>query len=155
MINVPDKKIDKTYQQAAAQELLNRQRCRGSLISYAQAVDVPGRPVSDDPDEWVFSSVESGLSAHHIYMLGIMEQVINHQIPRAMFFLPPGSAKSTYGSVVAPTWAMGKYPGIKIILASYGSDLARKHGRRARQLAKTPRYKATWGATISQESRLI
>jgi hypothetical protein len=69
-----------------------------------------------------------------------------------MLFLPPGSGKSSFGSVVAPVWAMGKFPGTKIILASYGSDLARKHGRRARQIARSPEFKAYFNTTISADT---
>ncbi len=108
--------------------------------------------MSDDPDEWLFHPIETGLAAHHVYMLNVMERVISGELPRAMFFLPPGSAKSTYGSVVSPTWAMGKYPGLKIILASYGSDLARRHGRRARQIAKSEHFKALFSTQISQDT---
>ena len=32
--------------------------------------------------------------------------------PETMMFLPPGSAKSTYATVVAPTHAMGARPGM-------------------------------------------
>lgn len=133
-------------------EAQRRKRARASLLGYAQAIDVPGAPVSDDPDEWLFHPVETGLAAHHKIMLQVMEAVITRKLPRAMFFLPPGSAKSTYGSVVAPTWAMGKWPGTKIILASYGSDLARKHGRRARQIARSPQYRRIFGAGLSSET---
>lgn len=136
----------------AAAELLKRKRARASLLDYAKAIDVPGRPVSADPDEWVFEPIETGLAAHHILMLDTMEKVILGQLPRAMFFLPPGSAKSTYGSVVAPTWAMGKFPGTKIILSSYGQDLARKNGRRARQIARSPEYKSFFKCGISQDT---
>lgn len=108
--------------------------------------------MSEDPDEWVFRPVETGLSAHHVLMLNVIEKVINGIYPRAMFFLPPGSAKSTYGSVVAPAWAMGKYPGMKIILSSYGSDLSRKHGRRARQVARSPEFSAIFNTKISSDT---
>jgi hypothetical protein len=137
---------------AAAQELLRRQRSRNSLVDFAKAIDVPGRPVSEDPDEWLFSKVETGLAEHHVLILEVIEKVMLGEIPRAMLFLPPGSAKSSYASVVAPTWAMGKFPGTKIILASYGSDLARKHGRRARQIAKSPIFKDIFNTTISAET---
>lgn len=138
--------------QEAAIELLKRRKARTSLVDYAKAIDVPGRPASEDPDEWVFLPVETGLADHHVLVLNIIEQVILGEIPRAMFFLPPGSAKSTYGSVVAPTWAMGRQDDTKIILTSYGSDLARKHGRRARQIAKSPQYRNIFGAKISSET---
>lgn len=69
-----------------------------------------------------------------------------------MVFMPPGSAKSTYASVVFPSWVMGKSPGTKIILASYGSDLARKHGRKTRQIVKTKKYQAIFSTALSSES---
>ena len=113
---------------------------------------MPGRPVSDDEDEWVFHPIETGLAAHHVLMLSVMGRVITGELPRAMFFLPPGASKSSYGSVVAPTWAMGRTPDLKIILASYGADLARKHGRRARQIVRSPQYKNITGSTISSDT---
>ena len=108
--------------------------------------------MSEDPDEWIFQPIETGLAVHHTLMLEVMEKVITGSIPRAMFFLPPGSAKSTFGSVVTPAWAMGKYPGMKIILASYGSDLARKHGRRARQVARSAEFSDIFNTKISSDT---
>jgi predicted phage terminase large subunit-like protein len=69
-----------------------------------------------------------------------------------MMFLPPGSAKSTYGTVVGPTWAMGENPGFKVIGVSYGSDLARKFGRRMRSIVKQRAYNALFNTTLSSES---
>jgi hypothetical protein len=69
-----------------------------------------------------------------------------------MLFLPPGSAKSTYATVVAPTFYMGKNPDFKVIGASYGSDLARKFGRRMRSIAKQKKYENLFSATLSADS---
>jgi predicted phage terminase large subunit-like protein len=139
-------------QQAAARELLRRRRGRASLAGYAQAIEIPGKPASDDPDEWLFQPVETGLAAHHLLILQAIERAASQRYGRFMLFLPPGSAKSTYASVVAPTYFMGRNPGTKIILASYGSDLARKHGRRARQIVRSPQFASLFGATISKDS---
>lgn len=139
-------------QAAAARELLRRRRGRASLIGFANAIEVPGKPASDDPDEWLFQPVETGVAAHHLVLLQAIERAATRRYGRFMVFMPPGSAKSTYASVVAPTYFMGKNPGTKIILASYGSDLARKHGRRARQIVRSSSYAALWGATISKDS---
>lgn len=73
-------------------------------------------------------------------------------IRRLMVFMPPGSAKSTYTSVVFPTWFMGRRPESRIILASYASDIARKQGRRARQIVRSPAYASVFGASISNET---
>lgn len=69
-----------------------------------------------------------------------------------MIFMPPGSAKSTYGSVVVPSYFMGVKPGFRVIAVSYGSDLARKMGRRTRSIVKQLRYTALFGGTLSDES---
>ncbi|MFN9051421.1 MAG: phage terminase large subunit [Pseudanabaena sp.] len=139
-------------QQAAARELLRRRRGRASLAGYANAIEIPGKPASDDPDEWLFKPVESGVAAHHLLVLQAIERAAATRYGRFMIFMPPGSAKSTYASVVAPTYFMGKQPGTKIILASYGSDLARKHGRRARQIVRSPQFASLFGCTISKDS---
>lgn len=132
--------------------MLRRRRARASLLGFAQSIEVPGRPVSDDPDEWLFHPVETGLAAHHRLILETAERIATTPYGRAMFLFPPGSAKSTLCSVVLPTYIMGKNPGTRIILASYGADLARKHGRRARQIARSGAYEAIFDAALSSES---
>jgi len=69
-----------------------------------------------------------------------------------MLFMPPGSAKSTYGSVVVPSWVMGRTPGYRMIGVSYASDLARKLGRRTRSIVRQGAYKTLFGTEISQDS---
>lgn len=138
--------------QEAAAELLRRRKARTSLAAYANAIDVPGKPASDDEDEWLFHPIETTVAAHHRLIMEALQQIAVTPYGRLMLFLPPGSAKSTYASVVFPTWEMGRKPGSKIILASYGSDLARRHGRRARQIVRSPKYQGIFGAGISSET---
>jgi predicted phage terminase large subunit-like protein len=130
---------------AAARELLRRRRARGSLVAYANAIEVPGRPVGDDPEAWLFQPVETSVAAHHRLLLEAFERTTQRRHGRLMVFMPPGSAKSTYCSVVAPTAYMGATPDRRVILASYGSDLARRHGRRSRQVVQQPAYSGIWG----------
>jgi predicted phage terminase large subunit-like protein len=138
--------------QAAARELLRRRRARASLVAYANAIEVPGKPASDEPDEWLFQPIETSVTAHHRLLLEAIERTAARRHGRLMVFMPPGSAKSTYTSVVAPTYLMGKHPGYRIILASYGSDLARRHGRRARQICRQSGYSAIFGAGIAADT---
>lgn len=42
-----------------------------------------------------------------------------------------------------------------MILASYGSDLARKHGRRSRQVARSGEYQGIFGTVLSSESGAV
>jgi predicted phage terminase large subunit-like protein len=61
-----------------------------------------------------------------------------------MIFAPPGSAKSSYASVVAPAWALAKWPGYRIILASYASDIAERHSRKCRALCRQEAHVSIW-----------
>lgn len=135
--------------QAAAQELLRRRRARRSLIDYAKYIEVPGAPVTEQDDEENFSPVETQLAPHHEIILSATQRCIERPRGRTMLFLPPGSAKSTYATVVSPTWAMGKWPGFKTIAVSYSSDLTRKFGRRMRSIVKQQAFQSLFGTTLS------
>ena len=134
--------------QEAASELLRRRFGRNSLAEFAQAIDVPGKPASDDPDEWLFNPVESVVAAHHVLLMDTLDRVFNREILNLMVFMPPGSAKSTYASVVYPAYAMGKRPGTRVILGSYASSIAWKQSRRTRQIAKSSKYQPVFNTAL-------
>jgi predicted phage terminase large subunit-like protein len=139
-------------QQAAAAELLTRRRARQDILHYVNAIEVPGRPVSDDPDEHLFLPIETTLADHHRLLLRKLDETSKTPHGRMMVFMPPGSAKSTYASVVFPTAFLGREPNRKIILASYGNDLARKMGRRARQITRSARFRGIYSCALSADS---
>lgn len=137
----------------AARELLRRRKGRSSLVGFASAIEIPGKPIDEsDPDAWLFKPVEATLATHHVLLLAAVERAMTKRSGRLIVMMPPGSAKSTYCSVVAPTWYMGKHPDSRIILASYGSDLARRHGRRARQVAGSAKFAGLFGCSISSRT---
>ena len=142
----------KPSQRAAAIELLRRRKARASLIEYARYIEVPGAPLSESDDEEEFKPVETVIAQHHELILAATQRCIRRHSGRSMMFLPPGSAKSTYGTVVGPTWAMGENPGFKVIGVSYGSDLARKFGRRMRSIVKQRAYYSLFNTVLSSES---
>lgn len=72
-----------------------------------------------------------------------------------MGLFPPGSGKSIYSSVVFPTHFLGRYSKKSIIVASYGSDLPRKFGRRARSIVTQPVYRRIFDATLSEDSAAV
>lgn len=136
----------------AARELLRRRYARNDLCAYVNAIDVPGRPASDNEDEWLFHPIETSVADHHRLFLDTMQDVIEGVEQQAMIFAPPGSAKSTYCSVVTPTWFMGKFAERRVILASYASDIARKQGRRARQIVRGPKFSSVFKCEISSDT---
>lgn len=123
-----------------------------SLTSFVNAIEVPGRPASDDPDEAYFLPIETTVAAHHRLLLAALERTVKRPSGRLMVFMPPGSAKSTYASVVFPAWWLGAVPGRQIILASYATDLAKKQGRRTRQIVGSKRYRQIFETELSAES---
>jgi len=145
--------------QQAAMVLVKRQKMRESLIGFAQNIDIPGAPVRDDDDLEQFDAlmagggnIETGLSAHHVLLMNKLQETMLKPYGRLMVFMPPGSAKSTYCSTVAPVWYMGKFPGSRIILTSYGTDLAKKHGTKARAIVQQDNYLGAFSTTLSKET---
>lgn len=134
-------------QQEAARELLARRKARRSLVDYARYIEVPGAPLSEDGDDC--EVVETQLAEHHVLILEAAQRCIEKHSGRLMLFMPPGSAKSTYGSVVVPSWCMGRAPGFKVIGVSYGSDMAKKFGRRTRSIIKQKKYQACFSTALS------
>lgn len=70
---------------------------------------------------------------------------------KVMLFLPPGSAKSTYGSVLFPPWFLSQYPHMSILAASHSGGLAERWGRRCRNLVEE--QSKLLGITTSLDNR--
>lgn len=141
--------------QAAAQHLLNRRRARTDVVTYAGIIEVPGRPLSDDPDDpdcELFAPVETNLAPHHVIILEAMARTAARRYGRLLIFAPPGSAKTSYASVVFPSHYLGAVPGRRLLLASYGDLPAKRMGRRTRSIIRQARYRRIFGADLSQES---
>lgn len=115
---------------AARRELAQRH-----LTDFACLVDIPTVPLTEADDEDQFSVMRlDRLVAHHRLLLEKLEGIEDGSVPNLMVLMPPGSAKSTYVDVVFVPWFMARKPRRNVILASYASDIAKKQGRRARQL---------------------
>lgn len=125
---------------------------RDSLTGFAQSIQIPGSAIGGDDSE-LFDPVGTGVAAHHAVMCDKIQQCIETPYGRLIMMLPPGSAKSTYASAIAPAWANGKWPGHQSILVSYASELAKKHSRKARAICKQPVYlDAFQGATVDRRT---
>jgi predicted phage terminase large subunit-like protein len=115
-----------------------RRLARESLPDFACMVDIPTAPLSDSEDEDRFSVLRlDSLVAHHRLLLQKLQGIEDGTVPNLMVLMPPGSAKSTYSDVVFVPWFMARKPRRNVILASYASDIAKKQGRRARQLIQS------------------
>ncbi len=103
----------------AQQEKEIRRRLRGSLDVWAEQVLARG---SHHP------------AAHHHLMMTALQKVASGGCDRLMLLMPPGSAKSTYASVLFPAWWLQARPGGSLIACAHTNALARNFGRRVRGL---------------------
>ncbi|WP_063812040.1 phage terminase large subunit [Burkholderia cepacia] len=136
----------------AAAEMLVRRQARADILDYANAIDVPGRPISDEPDSELFEPLPTPLAAHHRLILRRVDATSRTPHGRLMIFTPPGSGKSTYASVVFPSHYLGAAPERRIILASYGDALASRMGRKTRSIVRQERYERIWHASLTADS---
>jgi predicted phage terminase large subunit-like protein len=99
----------------AAQELLTRRSIRNNLTDWCQLNGF--KPAH-----------------HHRLLLEKLERVATGDCRRLAVFMPPGSAKSSYCSVLFPPWFFGQHPEANVIAASHTIELAQRFGRRVRNL---------------------
>lgn len=107
--------------------------------------DASGRfPTGAEPDvpalslgEWadrVLSPIGLSRAAHHNFLIAELEAISRGDADRLMVLMPPGSAKSTYASVLFPAWWFARHPSSSVIAASHTADLASYFGRQVRNL---------------------
>ena len=61
-----------------------------------------------------------------------LEDFLESDLEVLLLHAPPGSAKSTYVSVLFPSWYLGKYPKNNILFSTHSVDFAQRWGRRVR-----------------------
>ena len=93
-------------------------------------------------------------ATHHVRLCDRLEAVERGDIDRLMVFMPPGFAKSTYGSILFPGWYIGRNPDLSLIGASHTAKLAAKFGRRVRNLINHPNYREVFpGVELASDSK--
>lgn len=89
---------------------------------------------------------------HHRLILEEMRQLmVSTEYDTLLLFAPPGSAKSSYVSVVFPPHWMANNPSLSVIAASHSAELAAKWGRRVRNLIAV--NSAVLGIALSADSQ--
>ena len=111
---------------AAAAELLARRAARASFTDYCR-YRLP---------------TEMTLAPHHKLLTDALDEVERGECDRLLVMMPPGSAKSTYGSVYFPEYFVGRNPQLSVIAASHTSELAERFGRRVRNGVDDEQFKA-------------
>ena len=91
------------------------------------------------------------MNGHIEAMAYHLEQVRRGRIKRLIINLPPRYLKSVVTSVAFPAFVLGHDPTKRLIVASYGSELAVKLANDCRTVINSPRYKSIFpGLQISR-----
>jgi predicted phage terminase large subunit-like protein len=122
--------------QEAAAEILLRRQARASLQSYIEYLDTGFAP-----------------ARHHRLLIEKLEAVERGEIKRLMVFMPPGSAKSTYGSVLFPSWYLGRNRLKSVIAASHNGELAERFGRKVRNHVGSTEFQAVFDFGLAEDSK--
>lgn len=118
----------------AAEELLRRRRARDGIEAWMRYRGAPHKPV-----------------LHHKLLIAELEKVERGDTRNLMFNLPPGSAKSTYGSVEFPAWYMGRNPNKLIIGTANTDELAEVFSRRVRNIVDTQQFRNVFDFGLSPD----
>ena len=111
-----------TSSSAVLQEVLKR-RIRGSYLDWC---------------EWALAPAGQAPAAHHRHVGEKLQQIADgtHPTGRVMILMPPGSAKSTYGSVLYPPWLFNRFDNFNVIAASHTLNLAEQFSGKVQQKAR-------------------
>lgn len=116
-------------------ELLARKKAQEAIRPFIEYIDLGFKPAK-----------------HHVMLLQALEKIERGEIERLMVCMPPGSAKSTYTSVVFPSWFLGRNPKLSVIAASHTQELAERFGRRVRNLVAAKEFSNVFGVGVADDS---
>lgn len=121
----------------AAEELLRRREARRSMHGYAAYTLPEGQHVM----------------RHHALLCAGLDAVHDGECDRLLVMMPPGSAKSTYASVLFPAYFLGRNPQLTVIAASHTAELAERFGRRVRNEVASSRHRILFNTTVADDSQ--
>ena len=89
--------------------------------------------------------------AHHRALIARLEDVLEGRCERLMVQMPPGYAKSTYGSVLFPAYFLSRHRGSQIIATAHTASLAEHFGRQVRRMILD--HEEELGISLAKDSR--
>jgi hypothetical protein len=123
---------DRTDSIAAAEELLKRRSTRRSLTEWAR-----------------YKGFEP--AKHHHLIISEIEAFLAGDDDVLLLFAPPGSAKSTYVSILLPSWYLANNRTHSVLAATHSVEFAERWGRRVRNDIATDEH--TLGISLSEDSK--
>lgn len=126
--------VDMTPRQAKEERAL-RKDARQNFLSFCRYID----PRYETPQHIQLLAAKLQQVALYIASGG------TKGIGRLMIMMPPQHGKSQIASRNFPAWLLGLLPDSRIILTSYGVDLATRHSRFIRDTVLSAEYQALFG----------
>src|ERR1700740_27847 len=120
----------------AAIELLKRREAQRSFQKFIEYLNLGFLP-----------------ARHHQLLIERLEALEKGEIRRLMVWMPPGSAKSTYTSILFPPWYMGRNPKAPVLGVSNTTELAERFSRRARNITSGTLYRNVFGFGCAADSQ--
>jgi predicted phage terminase large subunit-like protein len=90
---------------------------------------------------------------HHRYICEAIDALMSDEFDVLVVMAPPASAKSTYVSISAPSYIIGRDPSTRIISVSRSADMATEFGGRVRNIVETPLFHNDTGVEIAADTR--
>uniref|UniRef100_A0A6H1ZER7 Putative terminase n=1 Tax=viral metagenome TaxID=1070528 RepID=A0A6H1ZER7_9ZZZZ len=140
---MPTQRIYTPRQIVAEKE--ERQQARRSFLKYCQYVD----PKFETPAHVRL------VAAHLQEVCRYLETGGKEGIGRLMILMPPRHGKTEPASKKFPSFVLGRMPDARIILTSYGADLATRNSRDVRETVISQRYQAIFGERSSLNEPVI
>lgn len=79
---------------------------------------------------------------HHDAVCDLLESVSRGEVRKAQIWVPPGTTKSSIGSIAWPVWEWTWSPGVRYLCGSYDIDLSTRFAVRSRGLIESPWFQA-------------
>ncbi len=137
--SLPQSKQSKARLYSLLKEKRRREERKRAFGSYGGFVSV----FSEEPEP----------ARHHKYLIEKLDMIAKGTLKRLMVFMPPGSAKSTYTSMLFPPYWLERNERKLIIGASHSGDLAERFGRKVRNMVADDKYKDMFSTTLSTDSK--
>jgi predicted phage terminase large subunit-like protein len=130
--------------QAAAQELIRRRNAASNIYDYIDFMESTG-----------LLDVKYKPAKHHKLIIDDLHRMINGECDKEAFSLPPGSAKSTYISVILPTFLMVVDPTQNILCISNSEGLAEDFARRRRTIMRSEQWKLLSNTSLQPDAQSL
>ncbi len=131
----------------AANELIQRRAIRSSLVDWAKYFGADRN--------WAPAT-------HHLFLLTVLQQVTDGTLihpetkkvcKNVIILMPPGSAKSSYVSIIFPPWYLQRKPASRILACSHSADLIESFSRECRNAVEA--HGKILGYSLSPDSRAV